>query len=441
VLGTGTPARAEPEAERQAPARVLQLADALRIARAQQPVLRRARADAQLAEARLEQARAPLWPQLTGSASYQRTTGNFVPRPGQIPRTLPGAMGSGAGIRRDSFDLYNFYVFGVAATQLLYDFGASTGTVRANRELARAQAFGTTAVARDMTSEVSAAFLQARAYQELVVVARENLTNSERHLEQAHSFVRAGTRPEIDLYQVRTDVANARVGLIEAENTYAIGKAALERAMGSEEVGPYALAEEALPALPEEDQAPSQLYRAALEARPELAAFEHRAHAQRLLIRANKGGYGPALNVSTNLIASGIELDELITNWNAGLLLVWPVFQGGVTRARVAEARAAELAVLADRDAARLSVRFEVEQARLGVHAAKAAEQASHEAVVNAEERLKLAEKRYEAGVGNAIELADARVALAAARAQAVHAAYALGVTRVLLRKALGGRD
>ncbi|MFT3926962.1 MAG: TolC family protein [Myxococcales bacterium] len=422
----------------QASSRVLRLEDALRIARERQPALRKVRAEHDQAEARLIAARAPLLPQLTGTASYQRTTGNFVPRPGQVPRTVPGATGSNASPNRDPYTLYNFFNFGITASQLIYDFGASSGSYQANRELLRAQESESEATSQDVTAQVSMAFLQARAYQELVAVARENLANTERHRDQAQSFVSAGARPEIDLVQARADVANARVKLIEAENAYAIAIAALEQAMGRDDAEAYELSEESVPPVPSEEQASSELYATALRARPDLAVFEHRARAQRLTIRANKGGYGPALSASTSLTSGGTQLDALVTNWNAGVLLVWPLFQGGASHARVLESRAVHESLLADQDAARLAARFELEQARLGVRAAKAVEQAAQEVQVNAEERLRMAEKRYAAGVGNAIELGDARVALATSQAQRVQATYSLGAARVSLRKALG---
>ena len=193
-----------------------------------------------------------------------------------------------------------------------------------------------------------------------------------------------------------------------------------------------------MPALPEEGQSQSQLYVAALRARPDIAVFEHRNRAQRMYTRAAKGGYGPALSASTSVTAGGTQLDDLVANWNAGVVLVWPLFQGGLTQARVRESRALQESLLAEQDAARLAVGFELERARLGVHAAKEMELAAHEVGANAQQRLTLAEKRYEAGVGNAIELGDARLVVTMAQAQVVQASYDLGIARVSLRKALG---
>ena len=69
-----------------------------------------------------------------------------------------------------------------------------------------------------------------------------------------------------------------------------------------------------------------------------------------------------------------------------------------------------------------LTVRVQVEQALLDVQAAKVGIDAARDSVTNAHERLRLAEGRYEAGVGSIIELDDAQLAAANAGAQLVQA-------------------
>ena len=74
-----------------------------------------------------------------------------------------------------------------------------------------------------------------------------------------------------------------------------------------------------------------------------------------------------------------------------------------------------------------------MEQARLSVRAAQGEIGAAEEALVNAREQLRLAEGRYETGVGNIIELGDSQVAFTNASAQKVQADYDLATARVTL--------
>jgi outer membrane protein len=79
-------------------------------------------------------------------------------------------------------------------------------------------------------------------------------------------------------------------------------------------------------------------------------------------------------------------------------------------------------AALFQADALRQQVRLDVEQARLSVVATKATLDSAHDALVNAQDQLRLAEGRYEAGVGTVIEMGDAQVVLASAAQQEVQA-------------------
>jgi outer membrane protein len=120
--------------------------------------------------------------------------------------------------------------------------------------------------------------------------------------------------------------------------------------------------------------------------------------------------------------------------------LSWPLFQGGVTRARVREVEANREVTQSQLTLTRQQIRFEVTQARLSVQAAKVALSTAHEVETNARERRRLAEARYQAGAGSIIELEDAEVALATAAGQVVQADYGLSVARAQLQKGLGRR-
>ncbi len=79
-----------------------------------------------------------------------------------------------------------------------------------------------------------------------------------------------------------------------------------------------------------------------------------------------------------------------------------------------------------------------LEQALLGVRAARSSVQAATEAEANAREQLRLAEGRYQAGAGSIIELGDAQVAATSAAATEVQARFDLATARARLLLALG---
>ncbi|TMA25628.1 MAG: TolC family protein [Deltaproteobacteria bacterium] len=411
--------------------RVLTLEEALRTARERQPQLRQARAATGAAGARSSEAFAALLPQLTATASYQRTTANFINRPGSAPRTFNTDTNS-------SFSLYNFFSGNISASQLLWDFGAAPNRWRAARAQEESSVSSERATALLVGFNVRSAYFAARASRSLVKVARDSLDNFNKHLEQIEAFVGAGTRPDIDLAQARTDSANARVTLINAENTYLTAKAQLNQAMGIEGPVDYDIADEALPPIKGEEAELPPLLEEALKARPEVASLEQQVRAQQLTASSIEGQYGPSLAATLGFTQGGTSISQLGWNASAGLTLSWNLFQGGLTRAQVREAEANAAGAVAQLDILRQQIRLDLDQARLAVRAARESVGAAQEALINARERLRLAEGRYETGVGSVIELGDAQVALTSAAAQAVQADDRLATARAQLLHALG---
>jgi outer membrane protein len=291
---------------------------------------------------------------------------------------------------------------------------------------------------QQVSYNVRAAFYNAAATFALVKVAQDGLANQEAHLVQAQGFVQAGTQPEIALAQALTNRATARVQLITAQNNYDVAKAQLNQAMGVEGPIDYQVEAPAADPVVDEDRSTDELLPTALKTRPDLQTLADQIRAQEYTIGATKGGYYPGLGASMSLSDAGPSLDNLAWNWNAMLSLTWPIFGGGITDQQVREARATARVLHAQYDIQHQQIRLDLEQARLAVRAAKASEEATHEAAVNAREQLRLAEGRYQAGVGNMIELGDAQVAMTTAAAQEVQAHFNLATARAQLLLALG---
>lgn len=412
----------------------LTLAQAVEKALANQPTLRQARANTDAAEGRVEQARSGLLPQVTATGSYQRTTANVSPRPGFSAVTTPPPWSLSTS--------YNFFNFGVNASQLIYDFGQTEGRKEAAESTREANRATEQTTEVQIAFNVSRAYYQALAQQELVMVGRDSVANQEKHVAQIEGLVKAGIRPDIDLASVRTTLANAKVGLITAENGLAIARATLDQTIGARVAG-FQLVDEPAPPVPGEGDSPEAidgLVKTALSNRPELVSLSRARKAQESSIEGIKGSYAPALGATAGATETGTGLDKLVPNWVVGATLTWPLFQGGLTRGQLHEARAVLSGIDAQVETLRLQVRVDVEQAQLAVRGAQASGAAAEEALVNAKDQLRLAEGRYSNGLGSVIELDDAQLALTNAAALSVSARYNLATARAQLRSALGRR-
>jgi len=409
-----------------------------------QPNIRQARQATAAAVGRVAEARSGYLPQVTGTASWllgANKTG--APCPGtSVPTPVTGFPASATPvivpITSPGSSPCSEYTAQLAASQLIYDFGQTTGKWKsADRSVESLEASEVTAK-NQILFNVRSAFFTARADRALIGVQAETLANQQKHLVQTEGFVRAGTQPEISLAQTRTDLANAKVALIQAENNYDIARAQLNLAMGVTTNVDYDVADRGLGELEGEDAPSEELVRRALQARPELASLVKQHEADVLTIRSIRGAYGPTIAGVGAAGLYGGNISTLTTGWDIGLTLTWPILLGGLTQGQIREAQGNLGVVDAQLEAERLQVRLDVEQAWLSIRSAKVSIGATEEALVNARELLRLAEASYAQGVGNIIQLGDAQVAVTAAGAQRVQADFNLSIARAQILLALG---
>jgi outer membrane protein len=418
--------------------RVITLADALAAAESH-PQVRQAEALAGQAEARARQSFAAMLPSLNGTVGTNLSfklfdlgddTGNV------IPGGAGGILVSSGGTFGDPAEQFAARLTG---SQLLFDFKTTYGWLSSRRSAAAAEEDAVDTEVQ-VGLGVRQAYFAAVATKALVGVAEEVLANEDRHYEQAVAFVEVGTRPPIDVAEARRTRATARLQLVRARGDHTAALARLAQAMGVQGELDFDVADEAYPPLDLEDEALDTLVATAMAQRPDVAAIEERLDAQAYAVKAAKGATLPSLALTTILSTDGRSTKDLQGTMNAGVGLSVPVFQGGALRAITRQQRFALEALAAQRDQLTLQVRTEVAQALVAVRTQREAVDAAQEVVDAADAELALAEGRYDEGVGSAIELFNARVAVRNALGQQVQAAYDLATARAQLEAALGRR-
>jgi outer membrane protein len=399
-------------------ARTVTLAKALELARANQPDTKVSRGTAIGAHANADQVRAARQPTLDANATYDLGASSD---PGKVTDPSQAVGGS------------------LTAGWLVWDFGVTSAKIAGADASASAADANATKAELDLALSVRTAYFAARAARALVEVAKADVANEERHVQQIEAFVEVGRRPEIDKYQARTQLANARVTLIQRENDYDVARAQLARAMGDPAHSEFDIGDDTMPAVEGEDGSDDALYAQAIRSRPDLVALEDSRRASQAELDGAHGAYLPSLKAGAGIDTTLYRTDnDPSWGWSVGLTLNWKIFDGGARSAVIRGAEADVMVADAKREALSQDIRIELRQARLAVRAAKASRTAADEVEANAKKQLELAEGRYAEGVGNAIELGDAQVAMSEASAQVVSADYNLATARAQLLHALG---
>src|SRR5207249_9030973 len=105
-----------------------------------------------------------------------------------------------------------------------------------------------------------------------------------------------------------------------------------------------------------------------------------------------------------------------VSGWNAGLQLNWDIFDGFLTRGKVDEAKALDKKAEYDVEDASRRIELEVRTAYSNFIEAKEVLESQKKVVEQAEEALRLANARADAGTGTQLDVLSAQTALTEAR-------------------------
>jgi outer membrane protein len=424
LLALGSAARL---AIAQAAPRRLSLSEAEQIALRNHPRIGSANLLAQAAKAVATESR---------SAYYPLVTGNFTSVGAQHNATL------GAGAVQTS-SLYSRVAAGVTIGQIVTDFGRTSNLAQAAnlRASAQEQNVGNTRAA--ILIEVDQAYYQALAADTVLKVSQAVVQNRQLILRQVRTLAQSSLKSTLDVSFADVAASDAELALVRAENDVAASRARLAAALGDGHAEQFELTDEPLPTglevvvvqAPKErtdeplltglEANPELLVAEALKQRPDLAALRLNRDAAHRFANAERALSRPTvtlMGVAGGLPATDPRLHG--TYSAAGVNVSIPVLNGRLYAARQSEAELRAEAL--DRDVEDLTVQIS-EQVRVAWLAANTAFRrldVTARLVAQAEQSLRLAQVRYDNGLGSIVELNQAQVSQVSAEIAAAGAKY-----------------
>ncbi len=333
----------------------------------------------------------------------------------------------------------------ISLSQLIYDFGQTTGAIDAGRFSLLATNMNLQQSFLDVILLTKESFYTVLERRHLVEVARETVSNYEKHLHRAERYYEAGVRTQVDVTNAQVNLSNARLGLVQAQSNLKSALVALNKALGGRPVqGTYEVTIEQQPlhllaqTRPALATSLDTLLAAAVENRPDMQQVQFLADAAQSQIRQAKGGYFPSLKAHGRYDDYETELSSLRDQWSLGVGLTWEIFSGFRTRGEVVEAQSRFRELQAAMHDLELSVIQEVTEGFLRAEENSQSVTMADESLTLALENLKLAEGRYQAGLNDMIEFNDAQLNLSAARTSLVSAYYGYLVSLARIENAIG---
>ncbi len=435
---------------------VYTLEELVRIALVNEPSLRAAAAQELAARERKGEAEAPYYPNVNAYGEYVRSTFNnsistFLPVPDMVregghpavDRTMLGFDPSASGYVNVTGLSNDNYLLGIMADYDVVDFGRTRSEIRkaeAGIDLARSDA---TVAAEAVVFGARKAYYGLLAAQAMLVTAQKTLAEAQEHFDWAHEAVKDGLRAPVDELQAKADVTKADLQLVQAQAGVRVARVRILQAIGIEkrteiEVAP---AGEVASAVDTEEALLSK----AFEQRPDLAARMASVHVAQARLDRAKADFLPQLDAVAGASAMGADPGlptslSFVPNWDVGLVLTVPIFQGFLTTHQVREAEANVTAMSEQTENLKLAVIEQVREAYVNFKSALEAVVAADANQAAAEEELKVISGRYNNGLGSILDLIIAQANTVTAEDEAVRARYQTGVARSVLDLAVGVR-
>lgn len=297
---------------------------------------------------------------------------------------------------------------------------------------------------RQLTSQsVRLNYLQTLLTRENLEVALMNLKESQRNRELVGSRHKAGVATRFDLMQAETARANSQEQVARSNADWERQQVRLSEVLNAPLETRYELKESLLapaPLLEAEslyaEDLPT-LSERALARRPELTQLRARIRAVQEQRNGAESGMKPSFFVSLNYDFLG-NPSQLQNGWSLLASLAIPLWDGGLTDARVSELDTRELQLQTEEKRQLQRIGVEVKESYLTLHEAEQrllAAQASQDA---AREAVRVGRLRYEVGAATSLELISAQSSLTAASFSLAEARYRQLSARVAINTALG---
>jgi outer membrane protein len=319
--------------------------------------------------------------------------------------------------------IYDRYANGVAANQLVTDFGRTHELVKSSNLHAQAAQQNVVNTRADVLLALDRAYFGVLKAQAVLRVAQETVKERQLVSDQVTELEKNKIKSGLDVSFANVDLAQAQLLLIQARTGLDTSYAQLSAALGYGETRMFELSEEPLPASPPADF--SDLLQQAVQNRPDLATLRLDAASAHSYATAERDLWFPTVSAVGAAGLTPVRAEQLAPHYAAGGVNVnIPIFNGHLFNALHSEAnsraRADDQYV---RDLQDQIVR-DVRTAWLNANADYQALAVAAQLLSSATDALDLAQSRYNLGLSSIIELTQAQLNLTQAQLTSATAKY-----------------
>lgn len=387
------------------PARTLTIKDSVNTAIQNNRSIQMQREEIQYAKANILYAKSLFLPTLT--ASYGYTLNDAVP-----------AVADSPAFRKDPqifFGYKNNNSASLALQETIYNGGANIANLEQAKLNLKAQEETLRQTKLEIEFETKRLFYGLLLAYETRRIAKDLVDRAQAHYEEVLARFNQGTASKFDVLQSKTQVSREMPQLINAENSIDLLMVEFKKLLVLKMSENINVMGELKPN--EIDIKEDTFLQEAYSKNPKIILKLLGIDINRWAIEYAKSGWLPQVTASAGGSYVSNDISEMIQSrqslWSIGVKASIAIFDGFATKAKVDEAKAKYNQSALQKDDIIDQIAVDIKNACLDMKKSKTVIDTERDAVVEAKEALRLANVRYDNGVGINLDIFDSQVALA----------------------------
>ncbi len=336
----------------------------------------------------------------------------------------------------------------VKVTKTIFDAGGTRASI-AMAKLDEESAFlDLQETVQEVLLQVKLTFNQVLLNRSLITVQEQSVKLLAEELENQRRRFEAGTVTRFNVLRAEVALSNQKPELIRAKNNYRLAMQDLARLI-AEDLGPGIAATDLpfeITGLLSGDRQELDLQKGIADAtgtRPLIKRLDNTVARERKSKTRALSGYYPTVSAYATY---GYEHEGYSEDWGktdggytAGVQGSWNIFDGLETKGQVDQAHARIMSAMTHLEDEKRKAEIDVRQAYSSYLEALELMESQAKTVEQAEESLRLAQSRFDAGAGTQIEVLDAQVALTTARSTELQSRHDYQKALAEFHRASGG--
>jgi len=323
---------------------------------------------------------------ITASTLFPQVNSNIT---ASTAKTSTTSNGNSSGNTSDS------YSYGATGTQLVFDGFKTVNNVNAAKENIKASQQAYRFTSTEVRLRLRTAFINLLKAQELIRVTEDIVKIRRSNLELITLRYKSGLEHKGALLTAEANLAQANFELAQAKRDVVLAQRQLTKEMGRRDFMPMSVKADFV-VLDQAKEKPD--FAILVSNNPSLQQLIAQKNSAGFSVKSAYANFSPTLSAEAGANKTGSRWPAQNDQWDLGLSLSMPIFEGGLRTAQVSQAKALYNQLDANERSTRDGIIVNLEQTWVALQDALENVGVQNKQLVATEERSKIAEAEYSTG-------------------------------------------